>query len=93
MSSHEQPPINERAHEARDELREELEQFIQSLVQEFPTLTFRQDEEYVIIGNPNDEHPVEVQILRSKFVPQLNASPISIRDYIRTRCEELLSEK
>lgn len=88
--NHEHAPIDEQAHEARVELKDDLTKFLASLADEYPSLAFDQDEEYVIIRQREGDR-TEAHILRSKHVPQKDASSIAIKDYIRMRCEELSS--
>lgn len=85
--SNETPFSSDQAHHDREALKGELAKFLVALANEYPNLSFDQDEEYVIIRNTNDER--EAHILRSKYVPQKDASPISIREAIRTRCEKM----
>jgi len=85
--SNETPFTSDQAHHDREALKGELAKFLIELANEYPDLSFDQDEEYIIIRSASTN--TEAHILRSKFVPQKDASPISIRDAIRARCEKM----
>jgi|GEM_PF-4576190 len=88
--SNETPFSSDQAHHDREALKSKIAKFFVELADEYPQLEFDQDEEYVIIRVKGTER--EARILRAKYVPQKDASPVPIEAYVRSWCERLTTE-